>query len=73
LKEACGLKSTRIAIETFTEEIGAVEIAGADHNDLALLDGEKLIAAVVELAQRVCKPLRSRRACGTPRPSPPPA
>jgi hypothetical protein len=50
-----------------------VEIAGADHNDPALLDGEKLIEAVVELAERVCKPLRTRRPRGTPRPSPPPA
>jgi uncharacterized protein len=30
-----------------------VEIQGADHNDLALLDGEELIAAIVELADRV--------------------
>jgi hypothetical protein len=49
-----------------------VEIAGADHNDLALLEGEKLIEAVVELAERVCEPPRTR-ARGTPRPSPPPA
>jgi hypothetical protein len=31
-----------------------VEIAGTDHNDPALLDGEQLIEAVVELAERVC-------------------
>jgi hypothetical protein len=31
-----------------------VEIAGADHNDRALLDGEQLIEAVVELAERAC-------------------
>jgi hypothetical protein len=30
-------------------------MAGADHNDLALLEGEKLIEAVVELAERVCE------------------
>jgi uncharacterized protein len=37
-------------------ETRVVEIAGADHNDLALLAGEKLIEAVVELAERVCEP-----------------
>jgi uncharacterized protein len=37
-------------------ETRVVEIAGADHNDLALLDGEKLIEAVVELAERLCEP-----------------
>jgi hypothetical protein len=50
-----------------------VEIAGADHNDLALLEGEKLIEAVVELSERVCRAPRTRRAHGVPRPSPPPA
>jgi uncharacterized protein len=54
-------------------ETRVVEIAGADHNDLALLEGEKLIEAVVELAERVCEPPRTRRARGTLRPSPPPA
>jgi alpha-beta hydrolase superfamily lysophospholipase len=54
-------------------ETRVVEIAGADHNDLALLEGEELIEAVVELAERVREPLRTRRARGTPRPSPPPA
>jgi pimeloyl-ACP methyl ester carboxylesterase len=53
-------------------ETRVVEIAGADHNDLALLEGEKLIEAVIELAERVCDP-RTRRARGTPRPSPPSA
>jgi pimeloyl-ACP methyl ester carboxylesterase len=53
-------------------ETRVVEIAGADHNDHALLEGEKLVEAVVELAERVCDP-RTRRARGTPRPSPPPA
>jgi len=43
-------------------ETRVVEIAGADHNDLALLEGEKLIEAVVELGERVCDP-RTRRAC----------
>jgi hypothetical protein len=38
-----------------------VEIVGADHNDLALLDGEKLIEAVVELAERVCEARRVRK------------
>ena len=37
-------------------ETRVVEIAGADHNDPALLDGEQLIAAVVELAERVREP-----------------
>jgi uncharacterized protein len=54
-------------------ETRVVEIAGADHNDHALLDGLKLIEAVVELAERVCEPPRTRRARGTPRPSAPPA
>jgi hypothetical protein len=53
-------------------ETRVVEIAGADHNDLALLEGEKLIEAVVELAERVCEP-QTGRARGAPRPSPPPA
>ena len=30
-----------------------VEVAGADHNDLRLLDGEELIGAIVELADHV--------------------
>ena len=30
-----------------------VQIHGADHNDRALLDGEGLIAAIVELADQV--------------------
>src|SRR5919204_776240 len=51
-------------------ETRVVEIAGADHNDLALLDGEKLIEAVVELAERVCEP-PPNQACS--RRSPPPA
>jgi fermentation-respiration switch protein FrsA (DUF1100 family) len=54
-------------------ETRVVEVAGADHNDLALLEGEKLIEAVVELAERVCETPRTKRARGTPRPSPPPA
>jgi uncharacterized protein len=53
-------------------ETRVVEIAGADHNDPALLEGERLIEAVVELAERVCDP-RTRRARDAPRPSPPPA
>ena len=43
-------------------ETRVVEIAGADHNDPALLDGEKLIEAVVELAERVCE-LSQTRGC----------
>jgi uncharacterized protein len=50
-----------------------VEIAGADHNDLARLEGEKLIEAVVELSQRICGTPRTRPAHGVHRPSPPPA
>ena len=53
-------------------ETRIAEIAGADHNDLALLEGERLIEAIVELAERVCDP-RTKRARGTPRPSLPPA
>jgi len=34
-------------------ETRVVEIVGADHNDPVLLEGEKLIEAVVELAERV--------------------
>jgi uncharacterized protein len=37
-------------------ETRVVEIAGADHNDPALLDGQQLIEAVVELAERVREP-----------------
>jgi uncharacterized protein len=48
-------------------ETRVVEIVGADHNDLVLLEGERLIEAVVELAERVCDP-RTRHAHGTPRP-----
>src|SRR5918994_4579837 len=43
-------------------ETRVVEIAGADHNDPALLDGKQLIEAVVELAELVCQPPRTRRA-----------
>jgi hypothetical protein len=52
-------------------ETRVVEIAGADHNDPALLDGEDLIEAVVQLAERVCKPPEPGMHHGTPRPSPP--
>jgi hypothetical protein len=54
-------------------ETRVVEIAGADHNDLALLNGEKLIEAVVELAERVCEAPRTGGCSHTPRASPPPA
>jgi hypothetical protein len=50
-----------------------VEIACADHNDLALLDGETLIEVVVGLAERACGAPRTKRAHGTPRPAAPPA
>jgi uncharacterized protein len=54
-------------------ETRVVEVAGADHNDLALLAGEKLIEAVVELADRICEAPRTGRAGGTQRPSLPSA
>jgi uncharacterized protein len=53
-------------------ETRVVEIAGADHNDLALLEGEKLIEAVVELAERVSE-APEPGVLAAPRPSPPPA
>jgi alpha-beta hydrolase superfamily lysophospholipase len=53
-------------------ETRLVEIAGADHNDPALLEGEQLIEAIVELAERVCESSEPG-ARGAPRPSPPPA
>jgi uncharacterized protein len=37
-------------------ETRVVEIAGADHNDPAMLDGQQLIEAVAELAERVSQP-----------------
>lgn len=33
-----------------------VEVAGAGHNDLALLNGRELVGAVVDLAERITKP-----------------
>jgi pimeloyl-ACP methyl ester carboxylesterase len=54
-------------------ETRVVEIAGADHNDLALLGGKTLTEAVVELAERVCEAPRAGGAGGTTRPAPPPA
>jgi uncharacterized protein len=47
-------KQSRAVAGAAAGETRVVEIAGADHNDRALLDGEKLIEAVVELAGRVC-------------------
>lgn len=44
---------SRAVAAVAAEETRVVEIVGADHNDLALLEGEKLIEAVVELAMRV--------------------
>ena len=52
-------------------ETRVVEIAGADHNDLALLEGEKLIDAVVELAERICNP--PNQACSRHTSAAPPA
>jgi uncharacterized protein len=49
-------EQSRAVAEAAAGETRVVEIAGADHNDPALLDGEKLIEAVVELAERVCEP-----------------
>jgi alpha-beta hydrolase superfamily lysophospholipase len=46
-------------------ETRVVEIAGADHNDPALLDGKELIDAVVELAERVRESPRTWPARGT--------
>jgi pimeloyl-ACP methyl ester carboxylesterase len=65
-------EQSRAVATAAAAETRVVEIVDADHNDLVLLEGEKLIEAVVELAERVCDP-RSRRARGEPRPSPPPA
>ena len=31
--------------------VRAVEVAGADHNDAALLEGDELVAAVLDLAR----------------------
>ena len=57
-------EQSRAVASVAAGETRVVEIAGADHNDLALLDGEKLIEAVVELAERVCEPPRTRHAHG---------
>jgi uncharacterized protein len=66
-------EQSRAAAAVAAGETRVVEIAGADHNDPALLDGEKLIEAVVELAERVCEPSQTRGTHGTRRPSPPSA
>jgi pimeloyl-ACP methyl ester carboxylesterase len=54
-------------------ETSVVEIAGADHNDPALLDGEQLIAAVVELSERVSQTPEPGALAATPPRSPPAA
>jgi uncharacterized protein len=46
-------EQSRAAAAMAAGETRVVEIAGADHNDLVLLEGKKLIEAVVELAERV--------------------
>ena len=57
-------EQSRAVASVAAGETRVVEIAGADHNDLALLNGEKLIEAVVELAERGCEPPRTRHAHG---------
>jgi uncharacterized protein len=46
-------EQSRAVAEAARGPTRVVEIQGADHNDRALLDGEKLIAAIVELADQV--------------------
>jgi alpha-beta hydrolase superfamily lysophospholipase len=64
-------EQSRAVAAVAAAETRVVEIAGADHNDLALLEGDKLIEAVVELAERVCEPPEPGLLTGTPRRSPP--
>jgi hypothetical protein len=47
------LEQSRAVAETAGEGTTIVEVEGADHNDLALLNGPKLIAAVADLAGRI--------------------
>jgi len=44
---------SRAVAEAAPGPVRTVEVQGADHNDMALLDGPELIGAVVELADRV--------------------
>jgi pimeloyl-ACP methyl ester carboxylesterase len=46
-------EQSRAVAEAARGPTRVVEIEGADHNDLALLEGEELIAAIVDLAERV--------------------
>jgi fermentation-respiration switch protein FrsA (DUF1100 family) len=46
-------EQSRAVAEAARGPTRVVQIQGADHNDRALLDGEKLIAAIVELADQV--------------------
>jgi pimeloyl-ACP methyl ester carboxylesterase len=46
-------EQSRAVAEAAGAPARVVEIQGADHNDLALLHGEELIAAIVELADQV--------------------
>jgi len=46
-------EQSRAVAEAARGPTRVVEIEGADHNDLALLEGEELIAAIVDLADRV--------------------
>jgi hypothetical protein len=46
---------SRAVAEAAPELHDLVEVAGADHNDVALLNGEPLVDAVVELADRVVR------------------
>ena len=50
-------EQSRAVAAVAAREPRVVEIAGADHNDPALLAGEKLIEAVIQLAEQVCEPL----------------
>jgi fermentation-respiration switch protein FrsA (DUF1100 family) len=52
-------EQSRAVVAAAAGETRVVEIASADHNDPALLDGKELIQAVVELAERVCEARRT--------------
>jgi len=49
-------EQSRAAAAAATGAARLVEVAGADHNDRALLDGTQLIAAIVDLADRCAPP-----------------
>jgi pimeloyl-ACP methyl ester carboxylesterase len=46
-------EQSRAVAETAGEGTTIVEVEGADHNDLALLNGPELIDAVTDLAARI--------------------